>query len=404
MIFKLQGLSRARAFAGLLLRFVLLAGLLWGTGFFGRIDPGFVAQDASVGNRYVLWEGGLQMIWHKPLTGWGVGESGPQFMHWFQPVDASAKYAGMVNSYLHVGVERGLPFLILCVSALMCVVCMAYFRVLGSGRKNRNSLSAALLAGATVLVVFLVANIFNTLWIFPRLWIPVGIVGAILLAVVLFDQSRLSVLKRSFGCSFVLGLLLGSVLFAYGGVLAGRAEHVICFEEHAVIFASHSNDGSPASQWLLAMDRHVFGDDWGKEVRRLAEALEGRSIELVVLPVHESEVAVTDAWGERFLLEPQEGLSSRVLLTSGALFPPSELSNAVDRIIWLHPHVTGALPEAVLSDCDSTLLLFPMMDLSGSQAMWRRAARQRDWEFTSSGALMDDVRPVWPEPILGRLH
>ena len=101
--FRLQGLSRSRVCVGLLLRFALLACLLWITGFFGRIDPGFVAEDASVGNRAVLWQGGAQMLWHKPLTGWGVGESGPQFMHWFQPVDASAQYAGMVNSYHGAG-------------------------------------------------------------------------------------------------------------------------------------------------------------------------------------------------------------------------------------------------------------------------------------------------------------
>jgi O-antigen ligase len=85
--------------------------ILAGTGLFSRIDPRYVSQDASAGNRLTLWKGGAQMIAASPWEGWGKGESGPGFMHWFQPLDAHESYAGMVNSYLHIGVEYGLPIL-----------------------------------------------------------------------------------------------------------------------------------------------------------------------------------------------------------------------------------------------------------------------------------------------------
>ena len=86
--------------------------LLWLTDFLWRIEPGYVSQDVSAGNRLTLWKGGLQMIATSPLEGWGRGKSGDGFMHWFQPLDANEAYAGMVNSYLHVGVEYGLPVLL----------------------------------------------------------------------------------------------------------------------------------------------------------------------------------------------------------------------------------------------------------------------------------------------------
>jgi hypothetical protein len=399
LIFPLRGLSRIRVFAGLLLRFVLLAGLLWGTGFFGRIDPGFVAQDASVGNRRVLWEGGVQMIWHKPLAGWGVGESGPQFMHWFQPVDATAKYAGMVNSYLHIAVERGLPFLLLCVSVLIAFVYLALFRSQTVECDRRGSRCACLLASAAVIVVFLVANVFNTLWIFPRLWIPVGIAGLIIVTVLVLGRSRLSVLKRSFYCAIVSSSLLGAALLALGCVLTKKAPYRIRFEGDMVVLRGRADGGPVDSQWLLAMDPQVFGEDWGKEVRRLAEELQGRAIELVILTTSANAVQVDAEWYERFLGEPKLA-SSRVLLTSGRLSPPLDLSRSMDQVIWLHPHATEMPLDEDFTEYNSILLLFPMMDLSGGQAKWKRVARQFGWGISSSGALTDDLRPAWPGCVL----
>ena len=96
--------------------------LLAATGFFSRIDPRFVAGDASAGNRLVLWKGGLQMMAAAPWHGWGSGRSGSGFMHWFQPLESTQEYAGMVNSYLHVGVEYGLPVLAGAMTVMLALV------------------------------------------------------------------------------------------------------------------------------------------------------------------------------------------------------------------------------------------------------------------------------------------
>lgn len=143
----------------------------------------------------------------------------------------------------------------------------------------------------------------------------------------------------------------------------------------------------------------VFGADWGKEVRRLAQALPDRWIELVVLPLLGDGHRLPPEWGQRILQKPS-GRALLGLLTSGRLRPPAELSGAVSQVIWLHPDATGIPLASVLPEYPSSMLLFPMMDVSGGQVPLKRAARQYDWEFAASGALTDDVRPVWPACML----
>jgi hypothetical protein len=72
----------------------------------------------------------------------------------------------------------------------------------------------------------------------------------------------------------------------------------------------------------------------------------------------------------------------------------------MDQVIWLHPHATEMPLDEDLTEYNSILLLFPIMDLSGGQAKWKRVARQFDWGITFSGALTDDLRPVWPGCVL----
>jgi hypothetical protein len=253
-----------------------------------------------------------------------------------------------------------------------------------------------------VIVVFLVSNIFNTLWIFPRLWIPVGLAAAYVLFVVLLAPGRGSLFKRSLGLSLISSLLLGAALLALGFVLAVKAPDRIRFEGDTVVLGTGSSE-PPDSQWLLAMDPQIFGEDWGKEVRRLAHALRGHPIELVVLPLQESQIVLPEDWSGRFV-QIDQVKSPPVFLTSGRLSPPPELSGAIGRMIWFHPDATESLSEDALTGYGAdTLLLFPMMDLSGGQAGWKRAARQRGWTLAASGALTDDIRPVWPESAMNTL-
>lgn len=162
-----DGWRKAMRMAGV--RGVMVIALLLGSGFFSRIDPGYVVEDASAMNRLTLWKGGLQMIAASPWRGWGAGESGDGFMQWFQPLEADEAYAGMVNSYLHVGVERGLPVLGAALSLVGALLAVVGFAIKGRGSRDRNRRDIGagmkdLVQGAGCsMVVFLVANLFSSL-------------------------------------------------------------------------------------------------------------------------------------------------------------------------------------------------------------------------------------------------
>jgi hypothetical protein len=119
----------------------------------------------------------------------------------------------------------------------------------------------------------------------------------------------------------------------------------------------------------------------------------------VILPVSANAVNLDAGWDKRFLSEPKLAFS-RILLTSGRISPPLDLSRSMGQVIWLHPHATELPLDEDLTEYNSILLLFPMMDLSGGQAKWKGVARHYGWGITSSGALTDDVRPVWPGCVL----
>ena len=146
-----------------LLRAVILVACLIGTGFLGRVDPGYLASDGAVANRLELWRSGLEMIACAPWGGWGAGESGRAYMNWFQDIARSEQYTTMVNSYLHVGVEYGLPVLASLLLGSASILVIAW-----RGATQGDVVSGA--AGAS-LSAWVTANLFTTLWIKTALWI-----------------------------------------------------------------------------------------------------------------------------------------------------------------------------------------------------------------------------------------
>lgn len=398
LVLRPRSLSRCSSCAALMIRACLLGILLWCTGFFGRIDPEFVVQDASVTNRTVLWKGGLQMLWHKPLRGWGIGESGKQFMHWFQPIDASEKYAGMVNSYLHVGVERGLPILMLCLGGLLffvCLVCIITYISVAAGRSVQSVLAGV---SAASIGVFLIANIFNTLWIFSRLWIPVGLAASVILILSLLSDFKKCLVSCAQSCllSFVSSMLVALGLWLIGGMFASASTYRLRFEGDTVILQNEaSGGGATREKWILAMDPVVYGDDWGKEVRRLVNVLQDRSIELLVPPVQSDGIVFTEAWKSKFL-SSASGVSVCRLMISGPICPPIAFASDVDQLIWMHPRDYNECHGRALQSYEGGILFFPMMDFTGDQGKWKRQSAATGWTVDSSGAFLEDIRAKWP--------
>ena len=101
-----KGTNRIRRWLPLLLvTFIMIETAVW-MGFAGRMANSFPTDDASVGNRLMIWRSVPAMIVDAPC-GWGCGNAGDAYMGWYQPLDRHERYRTLVNSHFTWLVERG---------------------------------------------------------------------------------------------------------------------------------------------------------------------------------------------------------------------------------------------------------------------------------------------------------
>lgn len=357
-------------------RLLGISALLFATGFFARIDPSYVSQDASAGNRLTLWKGGLQMISAAPWQGWGKGNSGSGFMQWFQPLEADEAYAGMVNSYLHVGVEYGLPVLAVVLAAALYLLALSVPRS-GSNITGIGKNGWVRLAAGASLVVFLVANVFSTLWIFGNLWWLVGLgIGLVLLGS--YGEGGVCIRMRNLlGGACAVAVLLCSCLFLAGKL--SREELIVRLDEGRDVLV-HTRDSARSFRVLFFPDRSVLGDSWGKEIRRLATDVRFRDGEILV------------AGGDLRKIQHQAtviiacGGSAQKGMDAVAAFPES-------RLILVHPI---GRPDQDWTGNGKVSVLLPGLDTSGGGGIWRRISKRNGWECKVSKGVAQDIRLIWP--------
>ena len=348
-------------------RAVIIAAILAGTGFFNRIAPEYLSTDRSTLNRFVLWKGGAQMVAASPWKGWGRKRSGEQFMHWFQPMERDEAYAGMVNSYLHVGVERGLPF-ILGIAAVGGTLILAG---LGSAMKEPSTWKSILsLGGALSLVVFAAANVSSTLWIFRDVWWPPTIAALAVLVGMVWG------IRNTVG-SFVLavvGCLVGGVAVYGYGKSAGDSAIAVQKHEEGVILCKRGAAVSGIE--ILLPDADVLGEAYGKALRELvASAPDGYCVfvpdsDLEGFPEGATEVV---AFGDR--CREVEGGSSQLPIT------------------LVHPTVRLENPE----DLEKVGVVLPGIASGSELRRWKRLAKKHGWDVFTNQGISTDLQPRWPD-------
>ncbi len=396
LVFRLPGAFWASAAA----RVGAVVLLLVMTGFFARLDPGFVARDASAGNRLVLWQGGLQMIASSPWQGWGVGQSGSAFSHWFQPLDAGEKYAGMVNSYLHVGVERGLRVLIPVLTGALGFILMALlhaWKLRGEPIEPPNPaasqrrikfkvLMVCLLIGAGgSWLVFLVANIFSTLWIFKNLWWIPAVDGIVLvgIACVVWKRNflRSSALVWSLACAGAMATTIA--LLVAGNSLHDKSAIRIDFDprQNRVLISPETGTGTI----LFYPEPSVLGDDWGKEIRRMAMTHDFSKMEIHV-SLGDQPGLQGDApdWIIACGNRHHHGFSAH------GRFPQA-------RLTLVHPVGKPATwPTAQHPD----RVMLPMLDTRQSGRAWKIHCKRSNWILTITPGVGQDIRREWPAALM----
>ena len=379
---------RERRVTGIGLMAVRLAAigvLLFATGFFSRIDPRFVSQDASAGNRLVLWKGGLQMIAASPWSGWGAGESGRGFVNWFQPLDATEKYGGMVNSYLHVGVEHGLPVLVAVMMGALGIWMIAWGGV-GARRSEhclpRDAAATIMMGAGSSWLVFLIANVFSTLWIFRNLWwLPAGD-GLVILGIGFVTSGRFffGQMVRAMTAAWVVSLLIGAGLYGSGKSMASDMRIVYQAGGDVTVTDAGRNGG----RVLFFPEPSVLGDDWGKEIRRLATAIGFLDFEIVTPVGNCADVAGVSCAGPR------------VIVACGSKYPAgiSALQRFPDaHLILLHPVGKPVVPEGFKGRVS---VILPMLDTRNSGRGWKAVCKQKGWAVSISAGVGQDIRQAWP--------
>ena len=156
--------AKKNIFCVLTIKAVLVTIVILSTGFFARISPDYVKGDASISARATLWQGGLKMVSQAPLSGWGYRKSGEEYINWYQDLDDEREYAGMVNGYLLLATEFGLPVLFFILLLFLFPISLGFF--------SYKQLYGLPLCGALGLLAFLIANLFSSLWVLAIfLWV-----------------------------------------------------------------------------------------------------------------------------------------------------------------------------------------------------------------------------------------
>lgn len=347
-----------------------------------RFTPEALLGDRSAEIRLDLWKAGLRLLYLEPLGGWGPGQSGLQYMHWFQEPDDPKRVAGMIQSYLHLGVERGLPALWLFSSALFFGPLLAWRaarNVRGTGERVRPAVFAG--AGAAG-AAWITGNAFSTQWIIGGLWLIPSVAVALLLLAGLVRAPRVSVVPALLG-SALAGALLGAGSY-FAGALVTHEPGVYLAQGWVRLQPAVPAKGPD----LLALpDRDVLGRDYGRELRRLLAQTPPRAL---VAPPDPADPMPR----EPFLHVLATGLHANNAMREG-----------VKSLLIVHPTVRPDPKAADNLPPDARVTLFlPDLDVGGYGDLWRSLARQRKWAVVSTGWTGLDLRAKWPAVVLPHLE
>jgi hypothetical protein len=246
-----------------ILLIVLAASLLLGV---GRRSLEAIGGDASVGNRFELWKKALQMAYDNP-AGFGVGNSGGEFMQWYQVLDRTEGYRTMVNSYLTFLVEHG--WFIMAAVLLAGTVFWAW--TWPRRGERLGDLKAALWGS---LAAFLVSGIFSTTMEEPTLFIVPALAVFALTACSIRPVPPRGIWQRTVP-SLAVASGLCALLFAVGWYESGedplRREFGGGVTGERSVVAIEPKATSDAAEVLgVIPDATVLGPNWGKLLRDAA--------------------------------------------------------------------------------------------------------------------------------------
>ena len=253
MLFRTE--SKCRILGIALAKAVAVSVILLYTGFSNRISPEYIGNDGSTSGRIALWTGGLKMVAQAPVCGWGVDKSGEEYINWYQDFSDERKYAGMVNSYLHIVIERGLPTLF----AALSILAFLFFADFRLWQKNGDLFALAL---GLAMLSLCVSNIFSTLWIVSSIKYMGITVAAVSVIYAIFKGrnslpfAKIAMLSIASAASICLCLYLTG--------LALQPKFISKYTDHITLAPDRPTDKRIA----VIADKDTFGKNFGKTLRK----------------------------------------------------------------------------------------------------------------------------------------
>lgn len=310
--------SKCRILGIALAKAVAVSAILLYTGFANRISPEYINNDGSTSGRIALWTGGLKMVAQAPVYGWGVDKSGEEYINWYQDFSDERKYAGMVNSYLHVAVERGLPALF----AALSILAFLFFADFRLWRKNGDLFALALWLA---LLSLCVSNIFSTLWIVSSIRYTGITVAAVSVIYAIFKGRKILAFAKIAILSIFSAALICLCLYLAG--LALKPKFISKHSDHITLAPNKPTDKRIA----VITDKGTFGKYFGKTLRNAYV----KAIPKAVLDVY-CEIPQNAEGYDKFIVTGkfaqtfQPPISAKIVYINpiGNPPPPSNLTNA----------------------------------------------------------------------------
>lgn len=338
MLFRTE--SKCRILGIALAKAVAVSVILLYTGFSNRISPEYIGNDGSTSGRIALWTGGLKMVAQAPVCGWGVDKSGEEYINWYQDFSDERKYAGMVNSYLHIVIERGLPTLF----AALSILAFLFFADFRLWQKNGDLFALAL---GLAMLSLCVSNIFSTLWIVSSIKYTGITVAAVSVIYAIFKGrnslpfAKIAMLSIASAASICLCLYLTG--------LALQPKFISKHTDHITLAPDRPTDKRIA----VIADKDTFGKNFGKTLRKAYVKANPETVLDVYCEIPKNtkgydKFIVTGKFAQIF--QPPTSAKITYINPIGNPPPPSDLTNAT--------------------------IYLPRFDIYNQNAKWINAARK----------------------------
>ena len=332
--------SKCRILGIALAKAAAVSVILLYTGFANRISPEYINNDGSTSGRIALWAGGLKMVAQAPVCGWGVDKSGEEYINWYQDFPDERKYAGMVNSYLLVAVERGLPALF----AALSILAFLFFADFRLWRKNGDLFALAL---GLALLSLCVSNIFSTLWIVSSIRYTGITVAAVSVIYAIFKGRKILAFAKIAILSIASATSICLCLYLAG--LALQPKFISKHSDHITLAPNKPTDKRIA----VIADKDTFGKYFGKTLRKAyVKANTGIALDIYVeLPQNMEEYG-------KFIVT---GKFSQIFR------PPASA-----KVVYINP--IGNPPKLV--DLTNATIYLPRFDIYKQNAKWINATKK----------------------------